>query len=69
MCSSPWRHEWVSACQFMVLFAHYLNTNSTNIGRYNRELLSLDLEKINNTVCYCKSELSMTSIDSIMMML
>lgn len=35
-------------CQFMVLSAHYLN--STNIGGKNRELLSLDLEKINKKV-------------------
>ncbi len=59
MCSSPCRHEWASACQFMVLSAHYLN--STNIGRQNRELLSLDLEKINKKA-------SMASIDSIMTM-
>ncbi len=35
-----------SQCKlFMVPSAHYLN--STNIGRQNSELLSLDLEKIN----------------------
>lgn len=45
MCSSPCRREWASECQFMALSAHYLN--STNIGGQNRELLSLDLEKIN----------------------
>lgn len=53
MCSSPCRHEWASACQFMVLSAHY--------HYQNRELLLLDLEKINKKA-------SMASIDSIMTM-